>query len=100
MPDRESVDGPRPLERTFSPKEADVARDDGRCAGDVNWSPTLPWAAHLGLRAPRHTFLACRDPPFEPSARSNRPTGQSGTDVEQGKAQRRSRGCGEFPPGL
>ena len=29
-------------------------------------SPTLPWAARLGLRAPRHTLLACRVPPFEP----------------------------------
>ncbi len=34
MPRREGVDGPRPRERTFSPKEADVARDDGRRAGE------------------------------------------------------------------
>ena len=33
-PRREGLDGPRPLERTFSPKEADVIRDDGRCAGE------------------------------------------------------------------
>ena len=33
-------------------------------------SPTLPWAVRLRLRAPRHTVLACRDPPFEPFARA------------------------------
>jgi hypothetical protein len=29
-----------------------------------------------------------------------RPAGQPGTDVETGMTQRRSRGCGDFPPGL
>ena len=34
----------------------------------ISLSPTLPWAARLGLRAPRHTVLACRVPPLEPIA--------------------------------
>ena len=40
--------------------------------GDVSGmddSPTLPWAAHLRLRAPRRTVLAHRDPPLEPFPR-------------------------------
>jgi hypothetical protein len=39
------------------------------CRGG-KWSPTLPWAARLCLRAPRHTVLACRVPPFEPFVHS------------------------------
>ena len=35
MPRSENADGPRPLVRTCSPKEADVARDDGRRAGEI-----------------------------------------------------------------
>ena len=69
------VDGPRPRERTCSPKEADVRRDDGRHAGDL-LSPTLPWAARLAMRAPRRTVLACRVPPIE--SRVNRRSGTSG----------------------
>ena len=65
------MDERRPRERTFSPKEADVPRDDGRYAGeDIGPRPFLGRRASA-LRAPRHTILACRVPPFEPSGRSN-----------------------------
>ena len=38
------------------------------CRGG-KWSPTLPWAARLVTRAPRHTILARRVPPLVPIAR-------------------------------
>ena len=37
------------------------------CRGSSG-SPTLPWAARLGMRAPRHTILARRVPPLVPTA--------------------------------
>ena len=68
-PARESVDGPRPPKRTFSPKEADVARDDGRRAGDrLVPDPSLGGAPRA--EGPTTHLLACRVPPFDPSTRS------------------------------
>jgi hypothetical protein len=69
LPRLENVAGPRPPVRTCSPKEADVTRDEGRCAGVV--SGPRPF---LGRRA---SSRGPRDAPSwrGASRRSNQPRG-------------------------